>query len=193
MAGRETKRGLSPVKKLLVLIAAATAISACGTTPSANVVPSASPAHASAKITHLDPCAMVTASEASTATGKTLANSVSLGSSPIPGGCFYRSKSNPAVVFVYAQVYPDTATANAVTVAQFASAMSSMLSASTSDPKAISGIADKASEFEIKVGSGQGLAVIVFKNNVVFVIAMAPTSTESVVEGLAKTAASRLH
>jgi hypothetical protein len=179
-------------RNLLLVAAVVTAVSACGSSPSANVSPSPSPAHSAAKITKLDPCAMVTATEASTAAGKTLANAVSLGSSPIPGACFYRSKSNPAAVLVYAQVYPDSATANAVTAQQFESAMSSMLSASSSNLKDVGGIADRASEFAIKVNGGQGFAVIVFKDNVVFVIAVAPSTSASVVEGLAKTAASRL-
>jgi hypothetical protein len=90
-------------------------------------------------------------------------------------------------------VYPSSAVAAAVTAQQFQSAMSSVLSAVGSDTKEVSGVGDRATEYAVKGDTGQGFAIVVFKANVVFLIAMAPSKSASTVEGLAKTAASRLH
>ncbi len=141
----------------------------------------------------MDPCALVSASDASKAAGKTLVNNVSLGAAPVAGGCFYTARGTSAGVYVYTQVYPDAATADAVTVDQLESVMSGRLGSSTGDATQIAGIGDKAFEFTAKGPAGNGMALVVYRSNVVFIVAVAPMTEESALQTLAKTATARLH
>jgi hypothetical protein len=183
---------MNQFRNRLLVAAAIMAMTACGSSAAATV-PSPSHGNSSVKIAGFDPCTLVTTAEASTAAGKTVANIVSLGGPSVPGACIYRASSNQAAVFVYAQVYPDSATANAVTAQQFETAMSSLLGASASNTKDVTGIGDRATEFGIKGDAGQGFAIVVYRANVVFLIAVAPLQSASTLEGMAKAAVARLH
>jgi hypothetical protein len=181
----------------LVFGAAVMLLVGCGSSSTAAFSPSPSPSATASgsagKASAVDPCALVTAGDASSAAGKQVANLVSLGAPAIPGACFYGTQKGSAAVFVYAQVYKDAATADAVTVEQFQTAVASQIGQSSKDSKDVGGIGDRAYEFSVKNKSGSGMAILVFKGNVVFLIALEPTSGTSTVENLAKTAVTRLH
>jgi hypothetical protein len=134
----------------------------------------------------------VTISEASTAAGAALTNLTANLPQAIPGFCFYGQQNGSAGVIVYAQVYPDSATANQVTAAQFSAALQAQIGTGATSAKEVSGIGDKAYEFTSNGNAGAGIAIIVIKSNVIFMIAVDPTSSPGTVEGLAKTAVSRL-
>jgi len=171
-------------------------MTACASSAAASNIRTASspsPGGGQARIARVDPCTLVAAAEASKAAGRTLVNNVSLGAAPVAGGCFYSAKGTSAGVYVYTQVYPDSATAHAVTVDQLESVMSGRLGSSTGEAVQIAGIGDRAFEFTAKGGAGTGMAIVVYRSNVVFIVAVAPTTDESTVQGLARTAVSRLH
>ena len=181
----------------LVCGCAALLLAGCGSSSTAALSPSPSPSAkasgSSGKASAVDPCALVTAGDASSAAGKQVANLVSLGAPAIPGACFYGTQKSTATVFVYAQVYRDAATAGAVTLEEFQTAVSSQIGQSSKDSTDVSGIGDRAYEFTVKNKSGSGIAILVIKGNVVFLIALDPTNSGSTVEALAKTAVTRLH
>ena len=184
------------VSKIVLLLAAAAVMTACASSAAASNTVGASPsavAKAPARIAPVNPCTLVTASEASKVAGRTLVNSVTLGASPIAGGCFYSAHGTTSAVIVYMQVYPDSATAGAVTVEQFEAVMAVRLGATTGDPTRVDGIGDKAFEFTAKGGYGSAMGIVVFRSNVVFVVVVAPTTDASTVQGLARTAVGRLH
>jgi hypothetical protein len=56
----------------------------------------------------------------------------------------------------------------------------------------VTGIGDKAFEYTATGSAGAGIAIFVFKANVVMMIAVDPTSTSGTIEQLARTAVSRL-
>jgi hypothetical protein len=58
--------------------------------------------------------------------------------------------------------------------------------------KAVSGIGDKAVEYSATASSGNGIVIFVFKSNVVFMIALTPSTNSTVIEKLATTAVGRL-
>jgi hypothetical protein len=184
------------IPRLVLIVAAAAVMTACASSADASNIrtpSSPSPAPKQARIAKVDPCALVTAADASKAAGKTLVNSVTLGASPVAGGCFYGARGTSAGVYVYTQVYPDAATADAVTVDQLESVMAGRLGSATGDATQIAGIGDRAFEFTANGAAGKGMAIVVYRSNVVFVIAMAPATEESTVQDLAKTAVSRVH
>lgn len=111
----------------------------------------------------------------------------------LPGFCFYAQQGGSAGVFVYAQVYPDSATANQVTAAQFSAALQTQIGQGATSAKQVSGIGDKAYEFTANGNAGAGIAIIVFKANVVFMIAVDPSNSSTAVEQLATTAVGRVH
>lgn len=184
------------MKRLLVIVAAATSIAACASSAVASntTAPSASPSAGAsqAKAQAPDPCSLVTANEASAAAGKTLVNDVSIGAARITGGCFYGARGTSTGVYVYMQVFPNAAIANGVTVKQFQTVMSGQLGNATGDARELGGFGDRAYEFTAKGNAGTGIAIVVFKGNVVFLVALEPSSSSSPVQGLARMAASRV-
>jgi len=182
------------MKKLLVATAMLM-LSACGSSSAANgngassPSPSASPSEQ--HIASVDACKLVTQAEASAATGKTLVNLQTMGMPVIPGACFYGAQNSSTGVFVYAQVYPDMQTADAVTAEQFQVALAAQLGKGATSGKAVDGIGDKAFEFTGEGNAGDGVAIIVFKANVVFIIAVDP-GTATPAENLARAAVGRL-
>jgi hypothetical protein len=181
-------------RNLVVVPAALLVVVACGSSSLANSSnsPSPSSSHSVSHIASVDPCSLVTQSEASAVVGKNVQNLVSLGGPSIPGACFYGAQHSSVGVFVYAQVYPDTSTADAVTAEQFQTVLAAQLGKDSTSAEEVSGIGDKAFEFGATGNAGKGIAIIVFKANVVFIIAVDPTNSPGAVEGLAKNAVNRL-
>ncbi len=138
----------------------------------------------------VDACTLITANEASAAVGSPVTNLGATGGVQIPGACIYGASGSSSVVFVYAQVYPDATTANAVQPDQVAAALAGQLG--VANAHSVTGIGDKALEYSASGTAGGGLAIFVFKYNVVMLIAVDPTTNSSTVEQLARTAVSRL-
>jgi hypothetical protein len=108
----------------------------------------------------------------------------------VPGACSYATSDLKTFVLVFAQAFPDAATANAVSPEQLAASLSAYLR--IANPKPVNGIGDKAVEYDLTSSGGAGNLIIVFKANVIFTIAISP-SDPSTVERLATTAAGKLH
>src|SRR5260370_14769455 len=125
----------------LALIAALTV--ACGSSPSSSSSAKASPTPTpskAAQITSVDACSLVTAAEASAAVGTTVTNLA--GGAQIPGACIYGTQDSQASVFIYAEAYPDTTTADAISPDQIAAAMNGQYG--ISNPQPVSGLVAKA-------------------------------------------------
>ena len=180
------------MKKLLLAVATLV-LCACGSSSSSSTTGSASPSPSPSEthIASVDACKLVTQSEASAAAGAALVNLATMGAPIIPGACFYGAQNSSTGVFIYAQVYPDTQTADAVTAEQFQVALAAQLGKGATSGKAVDGIGDKAFEFTGEGNAGNGVAIIVFKANVVFIIAVDPGGATAT-ENLARTAVGRL-
>jgi hypothetical protein len=168
-------------------------VSACGSSGSsskASVTPTPTPTPKAKTIANVDACTLVTAADASTATGVTVSN---LGAgAPVSGACIYASADGTTTVFVIAQAYADATTANAVSPEQLAAALNGAYG--IANAKTVSGIGDKAVEYTVSsTASGTtGTVIFVFKSNVVIMIAVTPTTSPTPVEQLARTAVGRL-
>jgi len=177
------------VTTLVALLSAGVLVAGCGGSPgptaAAKESPSPTPAAKQKLIGKAEACALVTADDASAAVGTTMTSLA--GGASFQGLCIYGSSDGTTTVTVFAQVYPDNVSANAVTAEQ----MAVYLGASgVGTAKVVNGIGDKAVEYSSTQGSG-GLLIMVFKSNVVFMISMMP-SNATAVELMAKTAAGRL-
>ncbi len=175
----------------VALVTACVFAAACGGSPnssSSSETTSPSPTKTT-QVSSVDACSLVTASEASAATGATLTNLSSSGGAQIPGACFYGSSGSQSAVIVFAQVYPDASTADAVSPDQIAAALSGQYG--VSNAKAVKGIGDKAFEYTATSSAGGGMAIFVFKANVVLMIIVSPSTDSAKVEALARTAVSR--
>jgi hypothetical protein len=168
-------------------------ISACGSSSSSSkssVSPTPTPTKAKT-ISNVDACKLVTADNASTATGVTVSN---LGAgAPGTGACIYGSADGTTTVFVIAEAYPDATSANAVSPEQLAAALNGAYG--IANAKTVSGIGDKAVEYTTtSAASGTtGAVIFVFKSNVVIVIAISPLTDTKKLEDLARTAIGNLH
>src|SRR5579885_3323903 len=144
--------------KKLLLATAIFVLCACGSSSAANSNGGSSPSPGASPselhIASVDACKLVTLQ--------------TVGMPVIPGACFYGAQNSSTGVFVYAQVYPDTQTADAVTADQFQAAPAAQLGTGATSGKAVDGIGDKAFEFTGEGNAGNGVAIIVFKANVVF-------------------------
>jgi hypothetical protein len=130
----------------------------------------------------------VTADEASSALGTTVTSQAGV---TIPGACFYGSSDGSTSVFVFAQSYPDSTTADQVSPDQMALAFKGLYG--VANAKSVSGIGTKAFEYAATSASGSpGIAIFVFKANVILFIVMNPSTDSKAVETMAKTAVSRL-
>lgn len=113
------------------------------------------------------------------------------GGASIPGACIYASSDGSATVFVYAQTYSDTSAADSVQPDQIAAALNGQYGVSNAKP--VRGIGDKAFEYTVtSAGSSGGVAIFVFKSNVVLMFVMTPSTNTTALEQLARTAVSRL-
>jgi hypothetical protein len=205
-AGRET---LNPALSILfplrirvavAVIGSAFLVAACGgssgtsnssgSTPSPSPTPTKGPAVAS-----IDACKLVAEADASTAVGTPVQNlAASGGGFQYPGACIYGKSDGSATVFVFGQVYPDSSAADTATPEQMAAAFQSMFG--ISNAKAVSGIGDKAVEYTVSSssnGGSPGMAIFVFKWNVILVIMGTPISDSTKIEALARTAVGNLH
>lgn len=176
----------------LALVAGLLVLCACGgSSPSASNSPAASPSPSKeALITSVDACQLVTAGDASTAVGTTVVNASASSGISIPGSCIYASSDGASTVFVYAQTYPDTSTADAVSADQVAAVLSGQYG--ISNAKSVTGIGDKAFEYTATSSGSTGVAIFVFKANVVLMILMSPSTDATKLEAMARTAVSRL-
>ena len=160
--------------------AGSTSNSSTGTTPSPTK---------SAHVNSVDACSLVTAAEASAAAGSTVTNLSAGAGTQTPGICVYGSSDGASSVFVLAQVYPDTTTADSISPEQMAAVMNGQMG--VTNAKSVQGIGDKAFEYTATSSSGGGIAIFVFKANVVLMIALSPTTDSAKVEALARAAVGR--
>ena len=178
---------------IALVAAAGLLIGACGSSnsPSASSSGSHSPSPSSQAtlISNVDACKLVTASDASTAAGATVTNFGGAGATPT-GACIYASSDGTASVIVFAQAYPDSTSAEAVSPAQIAAAINN--GAGVTNAKAVTGIGDKAVEYSTTAGGGNGSVIFVFKSNVVMMIAVTPAPSSTALEQLARNAVGKL-
>jgi hypothetical protein len=152
--------------------------------------PTPSPSPTPSNFAKVDACSLVHADEATTIAATTVANLASSGTAQIPGACFYGSTDGKASVLVFGQVFPDSTAAAGISPEQIAASMNSSVGIANATP--VNGIGDKAIEYTMTTGQGGGLVIVVFKTNVVFLIAVTPAPTSKALEDLARTAVSRL-
>jgi hypothetical protein len=184
---------LRPIGAAALVAAVGLLVAACGASNSPSASSSSSSgshtASPSAKlISNVDACTLVTTADASTATGTTVA-SLSSGAQ-IPGACLYGSSDGTTSVVVFAEAYPDSATADAISPEQIAAAINS--GAGVANAKAVSGIGDKAVEYSMTSSSANGIVIFAFKSNVVVMIAVTPAIDPTKIEQLARTAVGKL-
>jgi hypothetical protein len=186
---RSALRVASVAGALLLLAACGDSSSSAanGTNSEDQHSPSPSPVQ---HVASVDACSLITADEASKATGATLTNLAGTGGVSIPGACIYGASESSASVFVYAQVYADASAANAVQADQIAAALAGRIAFSDAHP--VSGIGDKALEYTATGSGGSGLAMFVIKANAVILLSVNPDTDSSVIENLARGALSRL-
>ena len=188
-AGNDLVRQISAIA---MVAAAGLLIGACGSTntPSASSSSgSHSPSPSSTLISKVDACTLVSAADASTAAGTTVVSFGGAGATPT-GACIYASSDGTASVIVFAQAYPDTTTAQAVSPEQIAASINN--GAGVANAKAVSGIGDKAVEYSTTAAGGNGSVIFVFKSNVVMMIAVTPAPSSSALEQLARNAVGKL-
>jgi hypothetical protein len=176
----------------LALVVAALVATGCGSSsPSASSSPKASPSPTKeAQISSVDACTLVTASEASAALGTTVTNLSAASGTSVAGVCAYGSQDTQATVFVYAQTFPDTTTADSISPEQMAAILNGQYG--VTNAKAVTGIGDKAFEYTTTSSGNTGIAIFVFKSNAVLMIVMSPATDSSAIEKLARTAVGRL-
>jgi hypothetical protein len=164
---------------------------ACGSSNSsskASVTPSPS---AKAKlITTVDACTLVTAADASAATGVTVTDIGAASGTQTSGSCLYGSADFTTSVIVVAQVYPSASSAASISPEKLAAALKGVNASGTA--KIVTGIGDKAVEYTFASSGTGGTMIFVFKSNVVITIIITPSTDPTAVESLARTAVSRL-
>jgi hypothetical protein len=187
----------SPRRRLqigsLAVVAAAFLAAGCGSSSPSSTSSKASPTPTkAAQIANIDACKLVTAAEASAAVNTTVTNLAAASGASIPGACIYGSQDGVASVFVFAQAYPDSTTANNISPDQMAAILNGQYG--VSNARAVNGIGDKAFEYTATSASasGNGIAIFVFKANAVIMIVMSPATDSRAVEVLARTAVGRL-
>jgi hypothetical protein len=180
------------VGAIALVAAAGVLIGACGSSNSPSASSSSgshSPSPSSTLISKVDACTLVTASEASSAAGATVTNFGGAGATAT-GACIYASSDGTASVIVFAQAYPDTTAAQAISPEQIAASINN--GAGVANAKAVSGIGDKAVEYSTTAAGGNGSVIFVFKSNVVMMIAVTPAPSSTALEQLARNAVGRL-
>lgn len=139
---------------------------------------------------NVDACTLVTAADASTATGVTVTDLGASSGTQTPGTCLYGSADFTTSVIVVAQVYPDASTAAAISPEKLAAALKGANTTGTA--KVVTGIGDKAVEYTFTASGSGGTMIFAFKSNVVIIIAVTPSTDPTAVENLARTAVGRL-
>ncbi len=183
--------------RLLTLVATVLLVMACGGSSDTSSSSSSSPnggrptlPSLEKNVASVDACTLVTQDEASAAVGAPMINLGTTGGVQIPGACIYGASGSSNAVFVFAQVYPDATTADAVQPDTVAAALAGRLG--VTNAHTVNGIGDKAFEYGATGTAGGGIAIFVFRYNVVMMIAVDPTSDSGKVEQLARNAVSRL-
>jgi hypothetical protein len=169
-------------------------VAACGSSPSSSnsaATPSPTPTPKATTISSVDACTLVTAADASTASGVTVTSLAS--GAQIPGACIYSSSDGTTNVIVIAQAYADATSADAVSPEQLAATLNGAYG--ITNAKTVSGIGDKAVEYTVssQAAGSTGTVIFVFKSNVVIMIAISPLSDTTKLEDLARTAIGKLH
>ena len=143
-----------------------------------------------AAFSNVDACKLVTAADASTAVGTTVANAA--GAAAFPGACFYTSSDGTTSVLVFAQAEASATAAQNMDPNQITAAFAGVYG--IKNAHAVSGIGDKAFEYTAtsSQSNSNGIAIFVFKANVLIFIVMSPSTDSAKIETLAKTAVSRL-
>jgi len=186
---------LSPRRKLRIggaaVVAAAFLAAGCGSSSPSSSSSKASPTPTkAAQFANIDACKLVTAAEASAAVNTTVTNLAAASGASIPGACIYGTQDSQASVFIFAQTYPDTSTAQSISPDQMAAILNGQYGVSNARP--VNGIGDKAFEYTATTASSSGIAIFVFKANAVIMIVMSPTTDSRALEVMARTAVSRL-
>ena len=172
-----------------MVAAAGLLIAACGSPSSpSSASHSPSPSAQAKLISTVDACKLVTASDASSAAGTTV-TSISTGAQ-ISAACLYGSSDGSISVEVFAEAYPDLATARAVSPESIAAAINA--GAGVTNAKAVSGIGDKAVEYSLTSSGASGIVIFAFKSNVLVMIAVTPAIDPTKIEQLARTALGNL-
>ena len=173
--------------RVAIVAGALIALFACGsssTSSESSPSPSPTPTPKAKVFDKVDACSLVTATDASTATGATM---VSMGGAS--GACFYGTSDGKSTVLVFAQAYADVNSASAVNPEQSVAALNSAYG--IANAKVVTGIGDKAVEYNL-TGAAAGYVIFVVKSNVIMMIAVSPAATGSVAEQLARTAVGNL-
>lgn len=176
----------------LMILAASVLVACGGSNSSSSSSPTPSPsASRSGLLAVSDACKLVTAEDASTAVGTSVTNLAATQGVTIPGACFYGTSDGSASVLIFAQAYSDASSADQIQPDQIAAAFRAQYG--ITNAKSVTGIGDKAFEYTATSASGSpGIAIFVFKANVVMFIVMSPSTDSAKIEALAKTAVSRL-
>ena len=171
----------------LVVVACGGSSNSSSSNSSSNASPSPTKA---ATYSNVDACKLVTADDASAAVGATVANAA--GAAAFPGACFYASSDGTTSVLVFAQAEPDASAAASVDPNQITAAFAGIYG--IKDAHQVNGIGDKAFEYSAtsSESNSNGIAIFVFKANVLLFIVMSPSTDSGKIESLAKTAVSRL-
>lgn len=166
-----------------------------GSSPSSSTTEKSTPTPSKAvQYTAVDACTLVQASDATAAVGGTEMVAATTGAAAGQQSlCIYgpkdSSSSSQAGVFVLAVVYPDQSTADAVSPEQLAAAYQVT---GVANAKVVNGIGDKAVEYTATTQSGGGMAIFVFRRNVLLMIAVSPSGDSTKMETLARVAVSNL-
>jgi hypothetical protein len=106
--------------------------------------------------------------------------------------CTYASADGSQSLLVFGEVLPDASAAAQVQPNQLAQSFNSAYGITNSKP--LNGIGDKAVEYSLSSGGQTGTIIFIFKSNVVMMLILEPTPTDtSGFEKLAKDAANNLH
>jgi hypothetical protein len=171
-------------------------VSACGSSgsssnPSPSPTPTPTPTPKPTLVASVDASMLVTAADASAAIGTTVTSMSGAGGASVPGLALYGTPDGKTIVLVFAQSYPSATAANAVSPEQMAAVMSAY--GSIANAKLVTGIGDKAIEYNLTSSGGAGIMIFVFKANVVLMVAISPSTSSTAVEQLATSAAAKLH
>jgi hypothetical protein len=181
---------ISPSGLIAVVATCVLLVSACGSS-NASSKASVTPSPPKAKlITSVDACTLVTAADASAATGVTVTDIGAASGAQTAGSCLYGSADFTTSVIVVAQVYPSASSAASISPEKLAAALKGVNASGTA--KIVTGIGDKAVEYTFTSSGSGGTMIFVFKSNVVITIIITPSTDPTAVESLARTAVSRL-
>src|SRR5260370_23203459 len=160
---RAVAKTILPSGLIAVVATCGLLVSACGSSNAASKA-SVTPSPAKAKlITSVDACTLVTAADASAATGVTVTDIGASSGTQTAGSCLYGSADFTTSVIVVAQVYPTASAAASISPEKLAAALKPATSSGTA--KIVTGIGDKAVEYTFTSSGSDGTKIFVFKSN----------------------------